>query len=157
MLSMFLTIKDFMGHLKPTGMEPYLMGAGATIGAGITFLLGGVDQMIYCLFSLACADYAIGTIGAFKTHKWDSSVGFRGLLKKAVMFAIVALCHLVDACLGTELLRQMAIGAYALNEFGSIIENVDRAGYGHVIPLFLRRALARLKDELDEKIDEVDL
>ena len=156
MLSMFLTVKDFVYQLKPSGAEAYLLSAGAGIGAAITFGLGGIDQMVYALLALASIDYIMGTVAAYKTHSWDSSVGFKGLLKKAIMFAVVALCHLVDACISTELLRQMAIGAYALNEAGSILENVDRAGWGQYIPEFLRRALARLNEEMDEKLEEGD-
>lgn len=157
MLSILIATKEFIYQLKPTGADPYLLSAGAGIGAVITFALGGLDKMIYALLALAIIDYTIGTIAALRTHQWDSSVGFKGLLKKAVMFAVVALCHLIDACVSTELLRQMAIGAYALNEAGSIIENIDRAGYGHIIPHFLRQMLARLNDELKEKVEEGEL
>lgn len=49
--------------------------------------------------------------------------------------------------MGTHVLRQMAICAYALNEAGSIIENIDRSGWGEHIPAFIRNALARLQEK----------
>lgn len=106
--------------------------------------------MIYALIALCIVDYITGMFTAFKTGQWDSSTGFRGILKKFVIFAVVALCNCIDTAMGMHILRQMAICAYALNEAGSIIENVDRAGYGQYIPDVIRNALARLTEKAEE-------
>ena len=106
--------------------------------------------MIYALMALMAIDYITGTIAACKTGHWDSSTGFVGLSKKAVILAVVALFNTVDVAMNTHTLRQMAICAYALNEAGSIVENIDRAGWGEHIPAFIRNALARLKAKDDE-------
>ena len=145
---------DFAKNLVPTGAEQWLLGIGAAIGLGISIAVGGMDKMIYALIALMILDYASGIIAACRTGKWDSSVGFVGLAKKAVILAVVALCNTVDTAMDTHTLRQMAICAYALNEAGSIVENIDRAGWGEHIPAFIRNALARLQSSTEKKSEE---
>ena len=90
-----------------------------------------------------------------RTGQWDSSTGFVGLAKKGCYFwGVVALCNTVDTAMDTHTLRQMAICAYALNEAGSIVENIDRAGWGEHIPAFIRNALARLQSTTENKDGE---
>lgn len=144
------SILDFLLQLKPTGAEQYLMSIGAVIGLIFSVSVGGMDKMIYALIALSIVDYITGMFTAFKKGQWDSSTGFRGILKKFVIFAVVALCNTIDTAMGMHISRQMAICAYALNEAGSIIENVDRAGYGQYIPDIIRNALARLTEKAEE-------
>ncbi len=153
-MNTFLQIKDsiidFLLQLKPTGAEQYLMSIGAVIGLVFSVSIGGMDSMIYALIALCIVDYITGMFTAFKTGQWDSSTGFRGILKKFVIFAVVGFCNAIDSAMNMHILRQMAICAYALNEAGSIIENVDRAGYGQYIPDVIRNALARLTEKAEE-------
>lgn len=153
LMAIFDDVWEFVKNLAPTGAEQWLLGIGAAIGLGISIAVGGMDKMIYALIALMILDYASGIIAACRTGQWDSSTGFVGLAKKAVILAVVALCNTVDVAMNTHTLRQMAICAYALNEAGSIVENVDRAGWGEHIPSFIRNALARLKakDDGNEK------
>ena len=144
------SIVDFLIYLKPTGAEQYLMSIGAVIGLVFSVSIGGMDSMIYALIALCIVDYITGMFTAFKTGQWDSSTGFRGILKKFVIFAVVALCNCIDTAMGMHILRQTAICADALNEAGSIVENIDRAGYGHYIPDVIRNALARLTEKAEE-------
>ena len=145
---------DFAKNLVPTGAEQWLLGIGAAIGLGISIAVGGMDKMIYALIALMILDYASGIVAACRTGQWDSSTGFVGLAKKAVILAVVALCNTVDTAMDTHTLRQMAICAYALNEAGSIVENIDRAGWGDHIPAFIRNALARLQSSTENKSEE---
>lgn len=147
LIRIFDDLFEFFRNLLPTGAEQWLLGIGAAIGLFISFAVGGFDKMIYALIALMALDYISGIIAAVRTGKWDSSTGFIGLAKKAVILGVVALCNIVDVAMGTHILRQMAICAYALNEAGSIVENIDRAGWGKYIPEFLRNALVRLREE----------
>lgn len=147
-------VYEFIKNCIPTGAEQYLMAIGAAIGLFISIAVGGMDKMIYALIALMILDYTTGMIAAFKTGQWDSSTGFVGLAKKAVILAVVALCNTVDMAMDTHALRQMAICAYALNEAGSIVENIDRAGWGEYIPAFIRNALARLQSKQEGTKDE---
>lgn len=152
-MNTFLQIKDsivdFLLSLKPTGAEQWLLGIGAALGLFISVAIGGFDDMIYALMALMAIDYITGTIAACKTGHWDSSTGFTGLLRKAVIMAVVALAHTLDTAMGTETARQMAICAYAVNEAGSIIENIDKCGWGEYIPSFIRSALERLQEKTE--------
>lgn len=147
-------VYEFIKNCVPTGAEQYLMAIGAAIGLGISIAVGGMDKMIYALIALMILDYATGIIAACRTGQWDSSTGFVGLAKKAVILGVVALCNTVDTAMDTHTLRQMAICAYALNEAGSIVENIDRAGWGEHIPAFIRNALARLQSTTDKRSEE---
>ena len=147
-------VYEFIKNCVPTGAEQYLMAIGAAIGLGISIAVGGMDKMIYALIALMILDYATGIIAACRTGQWDSSTGFVGLAKKAVILAVVALCNTVDMAMDTHALRQMAICAYAFNEAGSIVENIDRAGWGEHIPAFIRNALARLQSSTENKSEE---
>ena len=147
-------VYEFIKNCVPTGAEQYLMAIGAAIGLGISIAVGGMDKMIYALIALMILDYATGIIAACCTGQWDSSTGFVGLAKKAVILGVVALCNTVDVAMDTHTLRQMAICAYALNEAGSIVENIDRAGWGEHIPVFIRNALARLQSTTTDTKDE---
>lgn len=155
-MNTFIIIKnsvvDFIIQLKPTELEQILLGVGSVVGMGISLALGGVDKMIYALIALCIIDYATGTIAALKTGQWGSKEGFIGLLRKTVIFSVVALANLIDMAIDVHALRQMAICAYALNEAGSIIENIDRAGWGSVIPTILRKALVQLNDKAEKGI-----
>ena len=149
------SILDFLSELKPDEMQRYLMSAGATVGLFLSIALGGIDAMIWALLALSIIDYISGTIAAFKTGGWDSNTGFKGIGKKCAIFAFVALANAVDCCIGNgHTFRQIIIGAYAVNEAGSILENIDLLGYGHLIPAAIRNGLARLKEtaEKGEKI-----
>ena len=147
-------VYEFIKNCVPTGAEQYLMAIGAAIGLGISIAVGGMDKMIYALIALMILDYATGIIAACRTGQWDSSTGFVGLAKKTVILGVVALCNTVDTAMDTHTLRQMAICAYALNEAGSIVENIDRAGWGEHIPAFIRNALARLQSTTENKDGE---
>jgi toxin secretion/phage lysis holin len=145
------SIFNFLGELKPDEMQRYLMSAGATVGLFLSLALGGIDKMIWALFALTITDLISGTIAAFKTGKWDSCVGFKGIAKKVAIFAFVGLANLVDVGIGyNHMFRQIIIGAYAVNEAGSILENIDLLGYGNLIPAAIRNGLARLKETAEK-------
>ena len=45
--------------------------------------------------------------------------------------------------------------AFALNEFGSILENIEKAGYGAIIPLSIRKILEIVEDKGEEAIEKL--
>lgn len=149
-------LMDFLKCLKPNHMEQWLLSIGATVGLILNVAIGGMDKTVWALIALSTADYLTGVFAACKTGQWDSSTGFVGLAKKATIFLIVAMCHWADQAIKTDLLRQMAVCAYALNELGSNLENIDKAGYGGIIPAGVRKMLARLKAKTDNGILPLD-
>ena len=118
----------------------------ALAGTAATYLWGGMDAVFTALVTLACLDYVCGLAAAWVKRRLSSDVGRRGIARKAGMFAIVALCNVIDQAggLGGPVLRTMAVWWYIGNEALSIVENL--AELGVPIPGRLRRALAVMSD-----------
>lgn len=146
---MLQKIGDFLCSLVPSHSEAVLMSIGAGIGAAATFAFGTIDDAVLWLFAFIAADYVTGTAASFKLGEWSSNTGFVGLLKKFIIVSVVAMCHGLDAVLGTEMLRNVSIFAYCLNEFGSVVENVSRLFGEGVIPPVIRRGLLLLREKED--------
>jgi toxin secretion/phage lysis holin len=122
----------------------------AVVGGFLSQFLGGFDGMVMALIWFAVIDYITGIIAAIIEKKLDSSIGWKGILKKAVMFMIVGICHIVDADVlgGGSALRTMAIIFYISNEGISVVENVSRAGLP--VPNKLKEVLAQLKEDSEK-------
>lgn len=149
------TFIDYMSLLVPAKGEAYLMLASGAVGSALAWALGGIDLQLQWLLMFVAVDYVTGTIAAGKTGEWNSRVGFRGLFKKVFIFVVVMLSHGLDVIAGTDMmLRNAAIAAYAVNEGLSIIENIDRLGYGNMVPQFLKNAMLQFKKEKEASLSE---
>ena len=134
--------------IEYTQIELRIMALFSAIGAAFSFLVGGVDKLVTALLIFVVIDYVTGLIAAWKTATLDSKKGFEGIKRKVVMLLIVIMAHWIDAgILGISTCRSMVIFAYLGNEGLSIIENLDRMGYGEYIPAFIREKLAQLRSE----------
>ena len=134
--------------IEYTQIELRIMAIGSAIGAGFSFLVGGVDKLITALLIFVIIDYLTGMIAAWKTATLDSKKGFEGIKRKVAMLVIVIMAHWIDVgILGISTCRAMVIFAYLGNEGLSIIENLDRMGYGEYIPAFIREKLVQLRNE----------
>ena len=134
--------------IEYTQIELRIMALFSAIGAAFSFLVGGVDKLITALLVFVVIDYVTRLIAAWKTATLDSKKGFEGIKRKFVMLLIVIMAHWIDAgILGISTCRSMVIFAYLGNEGLSIIENLDRMGYGEYIPAFIREKLAQLRSE----------
>lgn len=123
------------------------------IGCWLGFFLGPADGLLITLIVLAIADYITGVISAGVNHKLSSSVGFKGLAKKVLMFALVGVGNLVDVHVlgGNAVLRSTIIFFYIANESLSIIENAGELGLP--VPKKLKKLLDQLKDKADKEED----
>ena len=134
--------------IEYTQIELRIMAVFSAIGAAFSFLVGGVDKLISALLVFVALDYVTGLLAAWKTSTLDSKKGFEGIKRKVVMLLIVIMAHWIDTCLfGVSTFRSMVIFAYLGNEGLSILENLDRMGYGEYIPSFIRDKLAQLRAE----------
>ena len=134
--------------IEYTQIELRIMAVFSAIGAAFSFLVGGVDKLISALLVFVALDYVTGLLAAWKTSTLDSKKGFEGIKRKVVMLLIVIMAHWIDACLfGVSTFRSMVIFAYLGNEGLSILENLDRMGYGEYIPVLIRDKLAQLRAE----------
>lgn len=123
----------------------------AAAGGFFGWFVGGLDGVLYALIVFVAVDYATGLMAAGLERKLSSSVGFRGIFKKVVIFCLVAVGHMIDAhVIGNgSVLRTAVIFFYLSNEGISILENAGRIGLP--IPEKLKRVLEQLKEE---KTDE---
>lgn len=115
------------------------------LGGIIGYLWGGWSALLGILLAFAIIDYMTGLIAAGVEGKLSSSVGFRGIAKKILIFVLVAVGHLLDKALGgqNDMFRDATIFFFLANELLSIIENAGRAGVP--IPQILQNAVEVLK------------
>lgn len=137
----------FAKLIEITQTEGWAMAICSAIGAALSYLIGGFDPPAQALVALVIADYLTGMVAAWKTGSLESTKAFIGLARKAAIGGIVTFAHMMDQGMGGNTLRTLAICGYCGMEGLSLIENLDRAGYGYLVPSFLRDKLARLRDE----------
>ncbi|ODA18186.1 UNVERIFIED_ORG: Cph1 family holin [Anoxybacillus amylolyticus] len=128
--------------------KPIPMVAVSLFGSFLSLFVGSVDSFVVILLALVIVDYLTGIAASAVEGKLSSQVGFRGIIRKLLIFVLVAASHLVDLAIGwnMHLIRDAIIFFYIANEFISIVENAGRAGVP--IPSVLRKAIELLKDEI---------
>jgi toxin secretion/phage lysis holin len=118
------------------------------LGGGLaSFLWGGWSTLMGILLAFVFIDYATGLFASALEGRLSSKVGFKGIFKKVMIFAIVAVAHLIDEALGgqNDIFRDATIFFYLANELLSILENAGRAGLP--IPDKLQNAVDVLKND----------
>ncbi|MGZ0086809.1 phage holin family protein [Caldibacillus thermoamylovorans] len=128
--------------------KPAPMMGISLFGSLLSIFVGSVDSFVVVLVALVVVDYMTGMIASALEGKLSSQVGFRGIIRKLLMFVLVAAAHLVDLAIGwnMHIIRDAIVFFYIANEFISIVENAGRAGVP--IPAVLRKAIELLKDEI---------
>jgi len=123
----------------------------AVVGTFLTYLFGGWDTALIILVIFMVADYLIGLTAAFINGEVNSNIGFKGILRKMLILAVVIVGVLLDRLLneGTWVFRTLVCYFYIANEGISILENVGKCGVE--LPGRLEQALAQLKKEGDDK------
>ena len=124
------------------------------IGGWLGYFLGGCDGLLYTLLAFVVLDYITGIMCAVADHKLSSAVGFRGIFRKILIFALVGVGHLLDVqVLGAVgVLRTAVIFFYLSNEGVSLIENA--AHLGLPIPAKLKAVLEQLHDRSEKDGEE---
>ena len=119
----------------------------AAIGGWLGYFLGGMDGLLTALIVFMAIDYVTGLMCAVADKKLSSSIGFKGIFKKVLIFLLVGVAHIVDMnVIGTgEALRTATICFYLSNEGVSLLENAGRLGLP--IPDKLKTILAQLHDK----------
>ena len=117
------------------------------VGGYIGYFLGGFDGLIYALVAFVVIDYITGLMVAVVEKKLSSGIGFRGIFKKVLIFALVGIGHTIDFYLIEKgsAVRTAVIFFYLSNEGLSIIENASKVGLP--IPEKLKTVLLDMKEE----------
>ena len=102
-------------------------------------------MLLKTIVFLAIADYITGWIKGIYTKQLSSEIGFRGLLKKIVMFIVIAVSFVIQGLIGGTIpLREVVIMFYIANEGLSLLEN---AAVFTPIPDKLKNVLLQLRDK----------
>ena len=128
----------------------------STLGGFLGWYLGGLDGFLYALIAFVVVDYITGVMCAVVDKKLSSAVGFKGICRKVLIFALVGIGHLLDTQIFGEagVLRTAIIFFYLSNEGLSMVENA--AYLGLPIPVKLRKVLEQLHDRSEKEEDEKD-
>ena len=124
------------------------------VGGWLGWFLGGCDGLLYALLIFVTLDYLTGVMCAVADHKLSSEVGFKGICRKVLIFALVGIGHVLDTqviCTGS-ILRTAVIFFYLSNEGVSLVENA--AHLGLPIPEKLKAVLEQLHDRAEKGGDE---
>lgn len=116
------------------------------MGGILGFIFGGFDSLIYALIIFVAIDYITGILLAIHDKRISSEVGFKGIVKKILIFIIVSMGNIIDSyILGTgSTLRTLVIMFYLTNEGFSILENAGQMGLP--IPQKLKDAIQKLNN-----------
>lgn len=122
---------------------------GGIIGGTIAYFLGGWDILLKTIVFLAVADYATGIIKGIYTKKLSSEIGYKGLLKKILMFIVIAVAYEIQKFLNNAIaLREIVITFYVCNEAISLLENASEF---IPIPDKLKEVLIQLRDSEEQE------
>ena len=118
--------------------------AFSALGGFIGWFLGGNDGFIYALLAFVVIDYITGIMCAIADKELSSEVGFKGICKKVLIFALVGIGNLLDIyILGQAgIMRNVVIFFYLSNEGVSILENASHLGLP--VPEKLKEILKQL-------------
>jgi len=121
------------------------------IGGGIGWFLGGWDGFLYALVAFVVIDYITGLMCAALDKKLSSEVGFKGIMRKVLIFVMVGIGHIIDTrILGDgSVLRTAVIFFYCSNEGLSVLENATHIGLP--VPNKLKEVLEQLHDRDDKE------
>ena len=116
-------------------------------GSLIGFFLGDLDIFIYSLTAFVIGDYISGIIRAGFERKLSSKIGFKGILKKIMIFIIVGIANICDKKMikNRAMIRSSIIFFYIANEGLSILENA--LAMDLPIPKKLKILLEQFKEE----------
>ena len=126
----------------------------AAIGGWLGWFLGGCDGLLYALIAFVVVDYVTGVMCAVVDKKLSSAVGFRGIFKKVLIFALVGVANILDVnVIGTgSVLRTAIIFFYISNEGVSVLENAGHLGLP--IPEQLKTVLEQLHNRAEKEDDQ---
>ena len=151
----------------------------AAIGGWLGYFLGGCDGLLYALIAFVVIDYITGVMCAIADKKLSSTVGFKGICRKVLIFLLVGIANILDVqvigsgsvlrtavifllvgianildvnIIGSgSVLRTAVIFFYISNEGVSLLENA--AHLGLPVPDRIKTVLEQLHNR-SEKEDE---
>lgn len=152
--------------LLPKTVEGALTILGGWIGLIWSATLQSVAPLAWWFAIFVLTDLITGVWAGVKTTGFSSKALYAGMFKKGIAFAIIILAHGLDVSFwyvlkNLPVFQSVVLCAYCCGEFGSIVENIERAGYGDALPPVLRKIFLtlekRLENAVDSKLDSIGL
>lgn len=152
--------------LLPKTAEGALTILGGWIGLIYSATLQSVAPLLWWFLAFVVADIITGMWAAIATGTWSSRRLSTGMIKKGIAFAVIILAHGLDVSFwyilhDMPIFQSVTLCAYACGEFGSIVENIERAGFGDALPPVLKKLFLtlekRLENAVDSKLDQIGL
>lgn len=128
----------------------------STIGGFLSWLIGGWSLLLTVLFILNIFDFMTGM--AANWGNISSSRGYRGIIKKCLMWVWISIANLIYLVLADQgltvgqVIPDAVAVLFVLNEIVSISENSAKLGVA--IPEPIQRGLAIFQKKTDEKSDK---
>ena len=118
--------------------------AFTALGGFLGWFLGGVDGFLYALIAFVVIDYITGVLCAVSDKKLSSAIGFKGICRKVLIFALVGIGHILDLyVIGSgSVMRTAILFFYISNEGVSLVENAVHLGLP--VPQKLKDVLEQL-------------
>lgn len=122
---------------------------GGIVGGFLCNALGGWDVILKALVTLIILDYVTGILKAIYTKTLSSAIGFKGLIRKTLIFVVVATAVVAESVIGNTIpLREIVIIFFVCNEAISLLENASQF---IPIPDKLKETLIQLRDNKNGK------
>jgi toxin secretion/phage lysis holin len=104
--------------------------------------------ILKALVALVILDYITGVLKAIYTKTLSSAIGFKGLIRKVVIFVVIATAVIIQMVVGDAIpLREVTIIFFLCNEGISLLENASEFV---PIPDKLKDTLIQLRDKKSE-------
>ncbi len=131
----------------------FIQLAFASVGGWLGYFLGGCDGLLYALLAFVVIDYITGVMCAVADKKLSSSVGFKGICRKVLIFLLVGIGHALDTYVigNGSVIRTAVIFFYIANEGLSLTENA--AHLGLPIPERLKDVLTQLHERAEKEAE----
>ena len=121
-----------------------------TLATTLVYFLGGWDIALQTLLIVIGLDYLTGVCKAIYNKKLNSTISFKGIVKKIGYLIIVAVAVELDNITGnTGAIRTLVIYFFVANEGISILENWGSMGLP--LPQKIFDVLEQLKNENNPK------
>ena len=141
-----------MNNVKST-----LSAVAGLLGGAISYLIGGIDNVIITLIIAMIIDYITGIVvaGVFKASKksksggLESKAGYKGLCRKGMILFIVIIAYRLDLMIGANYIRDTVCIGFVVNEALSIFENAGLMGVD--IPGIIIKVIKALKSKNDDE------
>lgn len=121
------------------------------IGGWLGWFLGGCDGLMIALIIFVVTDYITGVMCAIADKELSSSVGFKGICRKVLIFILIGIANALDIYVldHAGVLRTAIIFFYISNEGLSLVENSVHLGLP--VPDKLKDVLEQLHDREDKE------